>query len=124
MNREQPQTRSPSLTHLVMVRAEPEGQYTAEAVGLPEIRATAATRAEAVQQVRQVLVEWLQSGQLVQVEVFQGNSWPQQFQHTDPNDPLEKEFLEDLARFRQEDLERTLKEYEQGCSPMSSTPTT
>ena len=43
------------------------------------------------------------------------------------DDALEQEFLDDLARFRQEDLERTLREYEredQGCSATSSTPTT
>lgn len=29
------------------------------------------------------------------------------------DDPLEQEFLEDLARMRQEDLERILREHEQ-----------
>jgi len=43
------------------------------------------------------------------------------------NDQLEQEFLDDLARMRREDLERTLREDEeqaQGCSGISSTPTT
>jgi hypothetical protein len=44
--------------------------------------------------------------------------------HTDPNDPLEKEFVEELARIKREDLERTLREDELECSNSSSTPTT
>ena len=42
----------------------------------------------------------------------------------DPNDPNEKAYLEELARLRQEDLERTLRELDQECSNSSSTPTT
>ena len=44
--------------------------------------------------------------------------------HRDPNDELEKEFQEELARLKREDLERTLREYDQECSNSSSTPTT
>jgi hypothetical protein len=44
--------------------------------------------------------------------------------HLDPNDPLEQEFLEELARLKREDLERTLREDGQECSNSSSTPTT
>jgi hypothetical protein len=43
------------------------------------------------------------------------------------DDPLEQEFLNELARLRQEDLDRTLREYEredQGCSDSTSTPST
>jgi hypothetical protein len=43
--------------------------------------------------------------------------------HLDPNDPLEKEFMEELARLKREDLERTLREDEE-CSNSSSIPTT
>jgi hypothetical protein len=43
--------------------------------------------------------------------------------HLDPNDPAEKEFREELARLKREDLERTLPEDEE-CSNSSSTPTT
>ena len=43
--------------------------------------------------------------------------------HLDPNDPAEKEFREELARLKREDLERTLREDEE-CSNSSSTPTT
>ena len=44
--------------------------------------------------------------------------------HLDPNDLLEQEFVEELARHTREDLERTLREDDQECSNSSSTPTT
>ena len=52
-----PETRSstPSIHQLLVVRAEPVGQFTAQVVGLPEIHSTAASREAAIQQVRNVL---------------------------------------------------------------------
>ena len=44
--------------------------------------------------------------------------------HLDPNDPMEIEFMEEMARLKREDLERTLREYDQECPNSSSTPTT
>jgi hypothetical protein len=44
--------------------------------------------------------------------------------HLDPNDPLEKEFVEELARQRRKDLEQTMREDDQECPNSSSTPTT
>ena len=44
--------------------------------------------------------------------------------HLDPNDPVEQEFVEELARRRREDLEQTLRGNGQECSNSSSTPTT
>ncbi len=115
------------ISQLVLIDAEPSGQYTARAVGLPEIRASAATREEAIEQVRSALQQSLAAGHLVPVQVSQANPQQQPLSCADPNDPLEKEFLDDLRRFREEDLERTLREYEledQACSDSSSTPTT
>jgi hypothetical protein len=63
----------------------------------------------------------------VPIQVSQENPHQKDFACRDPNDPLEKEFLEDLKRFREEDLQRTLQEYEledRACSDSSSTPTT
>ena len=39
------------LGHWVEVRPEPSGQYTAQAVGLPEVAATAPSREEAIRRV-------------------------------------------------------------------------
>ena len=44
--------------------------------------------------------------------------------HRDPNDPLEQEFVAEMARLRREDYERTIREDEQECSNSSLTPTT
>ena len=44
--------------------------------------------------------------------------------HIDANDPMEKEFMEELARIRRDDLEKTLREDDQECPNSSSTPTT
>jgi hypothetical protein len=43
--------------------------------------------------------------------------------HLDPNDPSSIEFMEEMARLKREDLERTLREDEE-WSNSSSTPTT
>jgi hypothetical protein len=44
--------------------------------------------------------------------------------HLDPNDPMEDEFVKELARRRREDLEQSLREDGKECSNSSSTPTT
>lgn len=111
---------------LVQVRQESSGPFIAEVIGLPELHATGASAEEAVAQVRDRLTQWLAAGRLVFLTV---PSMPPLKKPTGwaKNDQLEQEFLEDLARMRQEDLERTLREDEQGdagCSNTSSTPTT
>ena len=115
------------ISQLVQVRPEPPGEFTAQAVGLPEIRATAATPEEATDQVAIILKDRLARGELVQIQLRQENPELNGSPCLDPNDPLEKEFLEDLKRFREEDLQRALREYDsedQACSDSSSTPTT
>src|SRR5262249_31263915 len=106
-------------TQLVRIRHPLPGTYIAEVVGLPEVQATAGSSEEAVREVRDRLERELSSGQLVPVELRSTPPVPR-----DPNDPLEQEFLQDLERFRREDLERTLNEDDQPCSSTSSTPTT
>jgi hypothetical protein len=113
-----------AVKHWVMVRPEPAGQYTAQAVGLPDIAATASTKEEAIQAVHDILRGLMASGQLVPVEVEQKNPLLQWFGSADPNDSSEQAYLAELARFRQEDKESTLRELDQECSNSSSTPTT
>ena len=113
-----------SQQHWIMVQPESSGQFTAQAVGLPEIRATAATREEALQQVGTLLSEWLASGRLVLIQIQDENPLMHFQGHLDPSDPLEQEFLAQLDRMHREDRERTLQEYDQECSDSSSTPTT
>lgn len=113
-----------AIGHWAAVHEEPSGEFTAQVVGLAELRATAPTREAALQQVRALLSEWIASGQLVPLEAAGVNPLLNFPGHIDPNDPLEQEFLQELTRRRQEDLERTLREYDQECSNSSSTPTT
>ena len=115
------------MYQLVVVRPEPPGQYTAQVVGIPEIRAIAATEQEAIAKARQALTEWFTTARWVQVEVptpTAGNPLLQFAGHVNPDDPVEQMYQEELARFRREDLERTLREDEQACLDSSSTPIT
>jgi uracil-DNA glycosylase len=97
-------------------------------LGLPELSATSANREEAIQQVRARILEWIALGQLVPVEIMPRDHPVLRFRGwVDPNDPDEQAYLQELARMKAEDLERTLREYaeeDQRCSSSSSTPTT
>lgn len=120
-------------SHLVEIRPEPTGGFTVQVVGLPELTATAPTREEAIEQVRAKIAERLADGRLAVVTTYpaptpeQPIPWLRLPPPRDPNDPAEKDFLEELARQRREDLERTLREYgleDERCSDSPSTPTT
>src|SRR5437870_5548055 len=108
------ETTAPGATAsvLIVVRAEPPGQFTAEAVGIAEIRATADSRELAMHEVRRILAQWFAEGKIVRVDVPQENAWLKLVDFIDPDDPVEREFLEILEEQRRADLEQTLKEYE------------
>jgi hypothetical protein len=89
---------------------------TVQVLGMPELRATAATRSEAVELIRAMLAEWVAAGRLIPLEVSRSNRLLHFSGHVDANDPLEKEFVEELARLRQDDLKRTLREEDKECS--------
>jgi predicted RNase H-like HicB family nuclease len=107
----------------VIIRAEPSGQFTAQLPGIPELKATATTREEAIQALRSLLSQWLQAGQLVALDLPVENPWLE-FAGWAKDDPDRDMYLEELTRAKKEDLERTLREYDQECSDSSSTPTT
>ncbi|SRR5260370_15385639 len=90
-----------SMFPLVLVRTEPPGQITAQLVGLPELRATAATREEALRQVRQLLGEWLASGRLAALEMRNENPW-RTFAGWAKGDPEYSQFLDAMQRCRQD----------------------
>lgn len=116
-----------SLCQWAVVRPEPAGQFTAQVLGLPELSVTAASREEAITQIRGRILEAIALGQLVHIEIPKEHPLVRFKGWADPNDPEEKIFLEELARMKAEDLERTLREYteeDQQCSSSSSTPTT
>jgi hypothetical protein len=121
-----PVTPTSHVWPLVKVHKEETDGYTAEVVGLSEVHATAATRDEALEQVRAQLLERFATEQIVplalplRLPAMKPAGWA-------ANDLLEQEFLEELARARRQDLESTLNElkpYDEGCSNTSSTRTT
>ncbi len=115
------QPQNGAVPHWVVVRPEPAGQYTARVAGLPEIAATAATRDEALHRVQELLTTMLATGQLVAIAVPPANPLLDAFGRTDPNDLHEQAYLEELARSRQEDLDRTIRESDEPRSNSSST---
>jgi hypothetical protein len=115
------------IYHHLFVRPAGSGGYTAGVLGLPEVRATGATEPQALQAVLKSLEEWLTTTRWVQVRVPQTGPGPPVTQHAgfvDPTDPDQQEYLELLKKMREEDRERTLREYQEECSGSSSTPTT
>jgi hypothetical protein len=92
------------MQQLIHVRPEPPGQFTAVVVGIPELRATAATRRQAIEQVERLLAEAVVSGELVLVDVPEPNPLLKWAGWT-KDDPNHQIYLEELARLRREDLE-------------------
>ena len=109
------------LAYLVRVRSEPAGQFTAETIGLPDLRATADTREAAVERVRVLLNQRLASGELVLVTpdaaVVPAPGQHRRFAGHSKDDPDFDQYLEEIRRFRQE-------ADQQESSSSSSTPTT
>lgn len=87
---------------LVIVRPEGPDGFSASAVGVPEVRAVAATEDEAVRTVSRSLTQWLTSARLVRIEVpvgSSGNAWLDTFGRS-AGDPDFEEFLEEVRRAR------------------------
>ena len=113
-----------SVQQWIVGGPESSGGFTVQVVGVPELRVTAGTRADAIEQIRAMLGEWLASGRLMSVEVSCSNPLLHFSGHLDPTDPLEREFIGELVRQRQDDREMTLREDAKECPNSSSTPTT
>jgi hypothetical protein len=112
-----------ALPQWVLVRAEPTGQYTARALGFSEISVTAPSKDDALRQVEVMLHDLLSASELVRIDVRPRGSLLQWSGRANPDDPNEKAYLDELARYRREDLARTLRELDDECSDTSSTPT-
>jgi tRNA(fMet)-specific endonuclease VapC len=90
------------MEYPVIVRTEEIDGYVAQPIGLPELRVTAASEAEAVAGVRQALDEWLASAKLVHVSVGvegSGNPWLDAFGRS-AADPDFDAYQEELRRAR------------------------
>jgi hypothetical protein len=95
------------MEYPVIVRAEEADGYVAQPVGLPELRVTAASEAEAVTGVRLALERWLASAKLVHVSVpirTTGNPWLDAFGRS-ASDPDFDKYLEELCGARRANTE-------------------
>jgi hypothetical protein len=83
----------------VIVRSEAEDRFVARPLGLPELETSAATEAEAVEQVKQKLDEWMRGAKIVEVNVPTGNPWLD-FAGSSANDPDWEEYQAEIRRYR------------------------
>lgn len=93
------------MQHPVIVRMDTKNQYIAQPLGIPEIRAVAATESEAIQKIGQALKEWLISAKVIQVDVPDSDSdnpWLASFGRS-ADDPDFDEFVEELNLARSSD---------------------
>jgi hypothetical protein len=112
------------LGPLVSVHSESPGQVTARVVGLPELQATAATRAEALERLRKVVAEALASGRLALLDLARENSLMKWFGHARDDADFD-DYLEEIRRYRQEVDDNLQPEMDdKRCPGSSSTPTT
>jgi hypothetical protein len=123
MNLEIPSSTSVS-SFLIEVRAEPAGRFTAQLIGAADLHATAATREEAMDELRALLRQRLDSGSLVWLEVPRENPLMRWFGHA-KDDPTFPEYLEEIRKFREEmDRRDDTGSGSSECSDTSLTPTT
>jgi hypothetical protein len=93
------------MESLVIVRPEAPDHYVAQSLAVPEVRAVAATEAEAIEQVRDSLSHLLASAKLVRVRIAisdGGNPWLQGFGRS-ANDPDFEEYLQAIQQARSTD---------------------
>ncbi len=114
-----------SLTsHLVEVRAEPAGLVTAALVGLSDLSATAETREDAVDRLRALIRQRVESGGLVTIEIPHENPLMSRFGWAH-NDPTFDDYVNEIRKFREEVDRRDNRDSGSAeCSDPSSTPTT
>jgi hypothetical protein len=101
----------------VLVRPDAPGRFVAQPLGVPELRAEAASALEAVEEVRRLLAGWPGALYWVPVEgLAPANPLAELAGHA-RDDPDFEAYLEAIRRYRQEVDARE-------CSSSSSTPTT
>jgi predicted RNase H-like HicB family nuclease len=115
---------APTSSLLVQIRPEPDGQFTAELPGFADLHATAATREEAVEQLRALIRQQLDSGSLVCLDIPQENPLLSRFGSA-KDDPTFDDYLEEIRKYREEVDRREGQVPDPGeCSNTSSIPTT
>ena len=95
------------VLHPVIVRPESPGKFSAEPVGMPELRAEADNADEAVAQVQRALTQW--TGSVVQVPVRVSGAGVRgllELAGHAKDDPDFDAYLDEIRRYRQEADER------------------
>jgi predicted RNase H-like HicB family nuclease len=85
----------------VVVRSEGEDHFTAQVVAFPQLKAEAATEAEAVDKLKDSLEEFLEKSKLIKVSVKGGNPWLAVAGHA-ADDPDFDIYLEEIRKYRME----------------------
>ena len=88
-----------NYTFDVLVRPGGQDHFTAQAIGFPELKAEATTEAEAVQKVRDSLLEFFSNSKLVKISVPGENPWLKLAGHS-ADDPDFDEYLEEIRKAR------------------------
>jgi len=83
----------------VIVRPEAGDRFVARPLGLPEIEASAPTEAEAVEEVKHKLDEWMRGAKIVEVNVPAANPWLD-FAGSAADDPDWDEYQSEIRRYR------------------------
>ena len=87
---------------LVVVRAEGPDRFTAQPVGIPDLKAEAATEAEAVAELNRSLARWFAAAKLVRLDVAVpggDNPWLDAFGRS-ADDPDFADFIAEIERAR------------------------
>jgi hypothetical protein len=97
-------------TYDILLEVQPDGTHQASVLGWADCRVIAATAAEAVNQVKELLSDRMAKGQIVRVEIPRSDS-PEISNPENPwikfsgifkDDPIFDEVLNDIEQYRQE----------------------
>jgi hypothetical protein len=86
---------------LIQVAESSPGRITAEVVGLNDVKATAASKDEAIAEIKQLLKEKLRTGELISVPLHDEHPALKWFGHA-KDDPDKDAYLEEIRRYRKE----------------------
>ena len=93
------------MRYPVFVRSESATSFTAEPLGIPELKTVASTEQDAIEQVEAALERWFASGKLVHVSVSSetsGNPWIDGFGRS-ADDPDFEQFVNEVKNARAAD---------------------
>jgi hypothetical protein len=97
--------KEPLMQFPLIVRADSPDQFSAQPLGLSELKAVGRTEAEVIEQASRALAQWLAAARVVQVSIpvsGTGNPWLDAFGRS-ADDPDYGEYLEAVEQARAAD---------------------